>query len=199
MSGQLPLEQIYARRLALARPNRRRVEDLGRLYVERLVPDAREVVAALADNEVDVRIVSSGVRLAVLTLSRSLGVPDDRVAAVDLRFDAAGEYDAFDDSPLVASGGKVAILEGWQLTRPVMMVGDGMTDLETRPVVDLFVAFAGVAARPRVMAGADVVITDLSMAPVLSLALDRPPEHEPARSIYERGLSMLQIKRKYDA
>ena len=199
MSGQLPLEQIYARRLALARPNRQRVEDLGRLYVERLVPDAREVVAALADNEVDVRIVSSGVRPAVLTLSRSLGVPDDRVAAVDLRFDAAGEYDAFDDSPLVASGGKVAILAGWQLNRPVMMVGDGMTDLETRPVVDLFVAFAGVAARPRVMAGADVVLTDLSMAPVLSLALDRPPEHEPARSIYERGLSMLQIKRKYDA
>jgi phosphoserine phosphatase len=196
MSGQLPLEQIYARRLALARPNRRRVEDLGRLYVERLVPDAREVVAALADNEVDVRIVSSGVRPAVLALSRALGVPDDRVAAVDLRFDAAGEYDAFADSPLVASGGKVAVLEGWQLNRPVMMVGDGMTDLETRPVVDLFVAFAGVVARPRVMAGADVVITDLSLAPVLSLALDRPPEHEPARSIYERGLSMLQNQTK---
>ena len=123
-------------------------------------------------------------------------MPDDRVAAVDLRFDAAGEYDAFDDSPLVASGGKVAILAGWQLKRPVMMVGDGMTDLETRPVVDLFVAFAGVAARPRVMAGADVVITDLSMAPVLSLALERPPEHEPARSIYERGLSMLQNQTK---
>ena len=199
MSGQLPLEQIYARRLALARPNRRRVEDLGRLYVERLVPDAREVVAALADNEVDVRIVSSGVRPAVLTLARWLGVPDDRVAAVDLRFDAAGEYDTFADSPLVASGGKVAILESWQLNRPVMMVGDGMTDLETRPVVDLFVAFAGVAARPRVMAGADVVITDFSMAPVLTLALDRPPEHEPARSVYERGFSMLQIKRKHDA
>ena len=199
MSGQLPLEQIYARRLALARPNRRRVEDLGRLYVERLVPDAREVVAALADSEVDVRIVSSGVRPAVLTLARSLGVPDDRVAAVDLRFDAAGEYDAFEDSPLVASGGKAVILEGWQLNRPIMMVGDGMTDLETRPVVDLFVAFAGVVARARVTAGADVVITDFSMAPVLSLALDRPPEHEPARSIYERGLSMLQIKRKHDA
>ena len=200
MSGQLLLEQIYARRLALARPNRSRVEDLGRLYVDRLVPDAREVVAALADNKVEVRIISSGVRLAVVMLARALGVPEDCVAAVDLRFDAAGEYDAFDErSPLVASGGKITVLQRWQLQRPIMMVGDGMTDLETRPVVDLFVAFAGVAARPNVMAAADVVIRDFSLAPVLSLALDRPPEHEPARSLYERGLTMLQFKRNHDA
>jgi hypothetical protein len=43
------------------------------------------------------------------------------------------------------------------------------------------------------MAGADVVIREFSLAPVLTLALDRPPEHEPARSIYERGLAMLQF------
>ncbi len=196
MSGQLPLEQIYARRLALARPNRMRVEDLGRLYVQRMVPDAREVVAALSDNKVAVRIVSSGLLPAVLTLSRELGVPEDHVAAVDLSFDAAGEYDAFDaDSPLTGAGGKITILRAWasQLHRPVMMVGDGMTDLETRPVVDLFVAFAGVVARPSVMAGADVVIRQFSLAPVLALALDRPPKHEPARSLYERGLSMLEL------
>jgi phosphoserine phosphatase len=202
MGGQLPLEQIYARRLALARPNRARVEDLGRLYVERLVPDAREVVAALSENQVDVRIVSSGVRPAVLALARELDVADDHVAAVDIQFDAAGEYDGFDPrSPLVASGGKLLVLERWgrELKRPVMMVGDGMTDLETRPMVDLFVAFAGVSARPAVMAGADVVIKDFSLAPVLSLALDRPPEHEPARSLYERGLSMLEFNRRNDA
>ena len=195
MSGHLPLEQVYARRLRLAQPNRTRVENLGRLYVERLVPDAREVVAALSESKVDVRIVSSGVRQAVLFLARELGVPDDHVAAVDVRFDAVGEYDTFDpESPLVASQGKVAVVRNWgrQLERPIMMVGDGMTDLETRPVVDLFVAFAGVVARPKVMAGADVVIRDCSLAPVLPLALDRPPEHEPARSLYERGLSMLQ-------
>ncbi len=118
------------------------------------------------------------------------------MAAVDLRFSADGHYQGFDPaSPLAASGGKVRVVEAWsqQLRRPIMMVGDGATDLETRPVVDLFVAFAGVAARPGVMAAADVVIKQCSLAPVLPLALERLPLTEPARSLYRRGLSMLEL------
>jgi phosphoserine phosphatase len=197
MSGETPLEQVYARRIALARPNRSRVENLGHLYVERLVPDAREVIVALTDNQVDVRIVSSGVRPAVLELARALGVTEDHVAAVDIQFDEDGEFASFDErSPLIGANGKVAVVQAWgeQLSRPIMLVGDGATDLAARTVVDLFVAFAGVVARPGVIARADVVIHELSLAPVLSLALNRQPEHEPARSLYERGLSMLQSK-----
>jgi hypothetical protein len=73
-----------------------------------------------------------------------------------------------------------------------MLVGDGATDLEAKPAVALFVAFAGVAARPNVMAAADVVIRQKTMAPVLALALDRAPEHEPARSLYQRGAALLE-------
>jgi phosphoserine phosphatase len=195
MSGQLPLEEVYRRRLALAQPGRSRVLEVGQMYVDRLVPDGDTVVAALLDAGVDVRIVSSGVLPAVLVLSRALGIPDDRVAAVDLHFTVDGRYSGFDPaSPLSASHGKLRVVEGWgrELRRPIMMVGDGATDLETRPVVDLFVAFAGVAARPGVMAAADVVIRECSMAPVLPLALERPPLTEPARSVYRRGLSMLE-------
>jgi phosphoserine phosphatase len=196
MSGQLPLQEVYGRRLALAQPSWTRVQEVGRLYVEKLVPDADGVVAALLEHDVDVRIVSSGVLPAVLILARALGLSDDRVAAVDLRFSADGHYQGFDPaSPLAASGGKVRVVEAWsqQLRRPIMMVGDGATDLETRPVVDLFVAFAGVAARPGVMAAADVVIKQCSLAPVLPLALERLPLTEPARSLYRRGLSMLEL------
>jgi phosphoserine phosphatase len=196
MSGRVPLESVYGRRLELARPDRRRVEEVGWMYVDRIVADARAVVAALRAHDVDVRIVSSGVLPAVLILSRALGLPDDHVAAVGLTFLPDGEYLDFDaSSPLAAAGGKIRAIQDWgvNLRRPVMMVGDGATDLETRPLVDLFVAFAGVAARPAVMAGADVVIRQASLAPVLPLALERPPESEPARSVYERGLALLQM------
>jgi phosphoserine phosphatase len=194
MSGRLPLEQVYGRRLALARPSRSRVAEVGRQYVDRLVPDAREVVAALHQGGVDVRIVSSGVLPAVLTLSRELGLADDRVAAVDLQFSADGSYADFDRaSPLATAGGKLRVIQGWngELARPIMMVGDGATDLETRPAVDLFVAFAGVTARPAVIVRADVVIRQLTLAPVLPLALERAPGNEPARSVYQRGLALL--------
>jgi phosphoserine phosphatase len=196
MSGRVPLEEVYGQRLALARPDRHRVEEVGWMYVDRMVADAQAVVAALQAANVDVRIVSSGVLPAVLILSRTLGLPDHHVAAVDLQFGSDGRYLDFDaSSPLAFDDGKVRAIKAWgaELRRPVMMVGDGATDLQTRPFVDLFVAFAGVAARPSVMAGAEVVIRQCTLAPVLPLALERPPESEPARSVYQRGLALLNV------
>jgi phosphoserine phosphatase len=196
MGGSLPLEAVYARRLELARPDLGRVQEVGQLYVDRLVPDTREVVAVLLQAGIDVRIVSSGVTPAVRRLARELGIADDHVAAVDVHFGTDGRYEGFDaTSPLIATDGKRQIVMRWRdtLTRPIMLVGDGATDLQAKPAVDLFVAFAGVEARPAVMAGADVVIREKSMAPVLALALDRAPEYEPARGVYERGLALLQV------
>ena len=196
MGGQLPLEQVYGKRLALARPTHARTVEVGHQYVERLVPDTADAVRALLDYGVDVRIVSSGVMPAVLVLSRYLGIPDDNVAAVGLKFDSNGAYADYDhNSPLGAADGKRRVVENWgsALKRPVMLVGDGATDLAAKPVVDLFVCFAGVAARPPVMAGADVVVRQNSHAPVLTLALETIPEHEPARSVYLRGAAMLGL------
>jgi len=161
MRGEVALEDVYGRRLALIQPTRGRIEALGRQYVETLVPDARETVRALMDEGVDVRVISGGLLPAVREVARALAVPDDRVAAVDLRFDDAGAYAGFDEtSPLARSGGKLEVLRAWggELARPAMLVGDGATDLEGRPAVDCFVAFAGVVARDAVIAAAEVVV-----------------------------------------
>jgi phosphoserine phosphatase len=200
MGGLLPLEQVYGKRLALARPTRARVEEVGHLYVERIVPDAMDVVRTLHEHGVEVRIVSSGVLPAVLILARALGIAEDRVAAVPLVFSQNGEYADFDHSSLLTmASGKRGVVERWgsALRKPVMLVGDGATDLAAKPVVDLFVAFAGVAARESVMAGADVVIRQNSLAPVLSLALDDTPEHEPGRTVYQRGAAMLDLDNRH--
>lgn len=195
MGGDVPLQEIYGRRLDLARPNRARVEEVGRMYFERIVPDAQEVIAALHAEGVNVRIISAGVRQAVLMLAEKLGIQDDEVAAVEIYFDEAGEYQSFDvDSPVAAAGGKRRVIEAWspEMREPVMLVGDGATDLEAQPVVDLFVAFAGVAHRPAVVALADVVIRARSLAPVLPLALGGEPPVDPAvRKLYDRGVELL--------
>ena len=44
---------------------------------------------------------------------------------------------------------------------PVVMVGDGATDLEARPPADLFIGFGGVAVREVVKENADWFVTDL--------------------------------------
>ncbi len=174
MRGEIALEEVYGRRLSVVQPTRGEIDALGDKYVEMMVPGAREVVNGLRASGVTVYIVSGGIRNAVLVLSRALGLADDAVFAVDVHFHDDGSYAGFDTaSPLARSGGKRALLESWgdKLERPAMFVGDGATDLEAKPVVDCFVAFAGVVARPNVVAGADVVVRTADLTPLLPLAL----------------------------
>lgn len=175
MAGELPLEEVYARRLGLTRPGRAELEALASRYVAGIVPGAHEAVAGLQAGGVDVRIVSGGLRPAVLAVARALGVPERRVYAVDVMLDAAGRYAGFEaDSPLARSGGKRELVERLAgLPRPVLLVGDGATDLEARPAVDAFACYTGVARREPIAAAADYVIADLRE--VLPLAGLAPP------------------------
>jgi phosphoserine phosphatase len=192
MRGRIPLEEVYGRRLQLVQPTRAAVEALGREYVARLVPDAVETVAALKAAGVDVRIISGGLRPAVLAVARAVNVDATHVAAVDISFNDDGSYADFDAvSPLTMSGGKRTAIERWNIGRPALMVGDGTTDLEARPVVDLFVAFAGVVERPGVVQSADVIVRTNSLAPILPIALHKDELlRTPHYSVYERGAAL---------
>jgi phosphoserine phosphatase len=195
MRGDVPLEAVYGRRLALIRPTRERVEALAAQYIARLVPDAAAVVAALHSEGIEVRILSGGLRPAVLAVARALNVDARHVAAVDVMFDEGGAYRAFDErSPLARNHGKHEIVAQWrtEVTGAVMMVGDGVTDLEASEAADVFVAYAGVVAREAVVAAADVVITSPSLAPVVPLALGGDePRGDAARRMVDKGLALL--------
>jgi phosphoserine phosphatase len=195
MRGEVALEDVYGRRLELVRPTRAQVEALGERYVETLVTDARETVAALRGEGIEVRVMSGGIGQAVLTLALALGLGEHAVAAVDVYFDSRGEYAGFDNtSPLARSGGKRVVLERWlpELPRPIMLVGDGATDLEARPPADLFVAFAGVVERLAVIEAADEVVRTPSLAPILVLALGGVPPRDPAaRDLFVLGQTLM--------
>jgi phosphoserine phosphatase len=171
MAGGIPLERVYGERLARIRPSRAAVADLGEAYVSALIPDAAEVVAALAWLGKEVRIVSGGLLQPILRLAEVLGVEARAVAAVGIRFSFDGKYEGYDDeSPLARSGGKSEVIRRWALPRPSLLVGDGATDLEAQAEVDAFAAFTAVERREAVAAAADVVLAGLSLAPVLALA-----------------------------
>ena len=195
MRGEIPLEGVYGRRLALIQPTRPQLEALGRLYVEALVPDARAVVAGLVGAGIAVRVMSGGLLPAVVALAAALGLGPGDVRAVAIDFDAEGRYAGYDAaSPLARAGGKRELLAEWRRTLPgpVMLVGDGATDLEAAPAADLFVAFAGVADRAAVTAHAPVIVRANSLAPIYALALGgHPPSAPGSRSLYDRGLALL--------
>lgn len=196
MRGEVPMEEVYSRRLALVQPTRDDIEALKQIYIDNLVPDARETVRALLEEGIQVRILSAGVKPAVEALAAELGLPPRAVAAVDISFDAKGEYDDFDAaSPLAWAYGKRDLLRVWrrEVSGAFMMVGDGATDLEAADAADVFVAYAGVIERPAVTAEADVVVRSASLAPILPLALGgQTPRRAFNRPLFERGLELLE-------
>jgi phosphoserine phosphatase len=174
MDGRLPLGEIFARRLDLIWPHRRDLDAVGRLYLEQVEPTARETVAALRAAGWITIIISGGFRPAIAPLAEFLGV--DRLEAVELYFDDAGDFAGFDgDSPLTRSGGKperIAELKSQLQPSHTVMVGDGASDLEAKPAVDLFVGYGGFVAREKVRAGAEVFIHRLAELPPLLTRVD---------------------------
>ena len=173
MEGDLPLAKVYEERLGVLAPSADELAAVGRFYIENVVPDATATIAALRCLGKHVGIISGGLLQPVLTLAEHLDIPSANVHAVPVLFDADGRYLGFDhDSPLWQNHGKIRVLEAIPADhRPVLFTGDGVTDLETKDVVDLFVGFGGVERRARVEAEADVFVTANSLAAVLGPGL----------------------------
>ncbi len=167
MNGKIPVEAVFGRRLEIIRPTRAQVEAVGRRYIETVEPAAAAMLAQARAAGWTPVILSGGFRQAIRPLADHLGIA--RVEAVDLYFDEAGRYRDYDRTyPTTRSGGKPEVIQRLRTELApvrVVMVGDGVSDLETKPVVDLFVGFGRYVARERVRSGADEFVESLEALP----------------------------------
>ena len=95
-----------------------------------------------------------------------LSIPHDRVYANTILFSDDGKYAGFDASePTSEDGGKPAVIASLKASHnysPVVMVGDGATDLQARPPADAFIGFGGIAVREVVEQGSDWFVKDFA-------------------------------------
>ena len=173
MEGRRPLADVYEQRLAMLAPRRAFLEQVGRLYVQRVTPDAQAVVSALQFLGKRVGIVSGGIDVPVRMLAAHLGIDPTLVHAVPLHFDPAGAYAGFDrDSLLWRNGGKALLVDALPRDHhPLCFVGDGATDLEVQGHCERFVGFGGIALRPVVKERARYWIESPTLAPLLAWVL----------------------------
>lgn len=154
--GEISLESVYSRRLERIQPTESEVAELAHFYERRLAPRAAEVITELRENGVRMVLVSGGIRQAVVPLGLRLGFTPSEIFAVRVSFRDDGSYLGFDEmSPLTTTAGKATVVQRLYLPRPLLAVGDGITDLAARPAADAFAAFTGFAFRPAVVRGAD--------------------------------------------
>lgn len=215
MEGEIHLESVYDHRLKLLAPTRAEIQEIAQHYRQTLVPDVIEVIRALQQVNKELFIVSGGLLAAVKPFGEWLGIPHKNICAVDVYYNnlSGNWWDYQQDrwgqrpdvkciksktSPLVASLGKADVVRdllGGRIGR-TMLVGDGMSDIAAKSVVDLVVGFGGVVTRERVVAEAEVFIKCETLAPILPLALSKTEQSVLSRTLYkstlDKGLALIE-------
>lgn len=175
MNGEIPLDEVYGRRLEIIRPALADVETLGARYIESMVDGAEETVATLQSAGADVHLVTAGIAQAIAPLAARLGIAPRAVHAVPLLFDEHGRYLDFDRRSLLArTGGKELVVHAIlaRAKGKSAFIGDGVSDLETKPAVTRFIGFGGVAVREKVQANADIYVSDPTLRAVLPYLIE---------------------------
>jgi len=210
MEGDVPLESVYGHRLVTVNPTQEQVRAIAKEYRETVVPDAREVIEALQSLGTEVFIVSGGLIEPVRDFGVWLGVPRDHIFAVNMEYDQlAGHwwrywelpggdnpranYLAIEPNPLTGTLGKNQIISRLRSQFPgrVLMIGDGLSDLEAAVDVDLFIGFGGAVYRKRIAQESPVYIHTLTLAPILPLTLGQHGNTPRFASLWAEGLQRV--------
>ncbi len=164
MNGEVPLDEVFARRLEIIQPDLATCQKIEQLYIDTVEPSAVETLSALKELGYTPMILSGGFKRLIEPLADFLGI--ERIEAVPLHLDENGNYVKFDNSyPTTYNGGKpeiIAKLKEEFSPERIIMVGDGVSDLETKAGVDLFVGYGKYTDREKVREGADHFIYSLA-------------------------------------
>jgi phosphoserine phosphatase len=170
MNGVIPIGEVFPRRMEMIRPDRKLCDEIAALYLATVVPGAVEMILHMKQDGWLPVILSGGFAPLIEPLARHLGIA--HVEAVPLYFHDDGSYKGYGtDYPTTRNLGKNEVIREWKqalLPQCAVMMGDGISDLETRTDVDVFIGFGGVVARPKVKSGCDYWLTDLNDSSLLN-------------------------------
>ncbi|KAA8492338.1 Glycerol-3-phosphate dehydrogenase NAD(+) [Porphyridium purpureum] len=191
MDGHLDLETALQQRLDAMNLTTQKIQAFVNSHPveKRLVPNIRTLIEELQARNVEVFLISGGFRELILPVAKALGVPKSNIFAnrfVYMADDNAEEDQVSSQSlrvttfdpkePTSRGGGKPEAIRRIREKRPyntIVMVGDGITDLEAGQETggaDLFIGYGGVVQREAVMKEADWFVDDHA---VLAEALPR--------------------------
>ena len=163
MNGNVPLDEVFKKRMEIIRPSLGMVREVSRCYIDHIVEGAQKLIQHAREQGWTPVILSGGFEPIIRPFADQLGI--EHVEAVPLHFDASGNYAGYSENyPTTRNLGKNEIIRQWKaamLPEKVLMIGDGTSDLETKPDVDLMIGFGGVVSRDKVKSGAEAWITQL--------------------------------------
>lgn len=171
MNGNSNFADALALRLELVQPIREDLYWLGEQYIKETVPGTKKLIRDLKFLGKDIYIISGGFEAALRVFAQHINIDESHVFSNVLFFDNNGKFNGFDqDNPLSKNHGKRIMLEKLAKMGKTLFIGDGVTDLEGKDVVDLFVGFGGVKVRDIVKKEADIFIEDKTLHRIKDIA-----------------------------
>ncbi len=173
MTGEVPMEEVFAKKIDILRPSKKDLELLGEYYCSQLVEKAQDVVDELKEAGHDIYLVTGSFTPAILCLADKLGITPDHIHANEVYHDNFGDYRGLNlNCSLTKATGKAECARIIGNNKKTAFIGDSVTDLATKPVVTTFIGYGGVKIRKRVKENADFFIKSRSLEPLLWLVLD---------------------------
>ena len=166
-------EALYAKRLDLIQPRKMQLEEVADHYYATCTEGLQPLLQQLRQAAITIYVVSSGLNPSVMLFAERLGIAATHVHAVDLVFDAQGNYQDFDrSSPLIQPRGKREVVDLLKREHDaIAYVGDGMNDIAVIDDVTLFVGFGGHFFRAHLQAQCQHYLTESSFEPLTQLLI----------------------------
>ena len=142
--GKISFAESLAQRLTLAAPTKQEAVEFGESACRWLTQGVASLIDDLHKEGVDIWIVSGGIQESLNPIGEKLGIPENQVHGVKLRWDNEGRFSGMNPSDPFSQSkvmGVMSLPRNW--SSPVIAVGDAMSDyrLFERKVVDHFILF----------------------------------------------------------
>lgn len=154
MLGGANFREALAKRLDIIQPSHDILEEFLEANQPRLTPYIEDLIAQLHKRGTDVYLISGGFDVIIEPAAKQLNIPFKNIFANSIKFYYDGSYAGFDKSrPTSNQDGKsrvIAMLKQTKGYKNIVMIGDGVTDLEACPPANAFIGFGGNQVRDTV-------------------------------------------------
>ena len=163
MGGSVTFQESFDARLKIINPTTTIIRNFIENHSVQLTPGVKDLIDQLNSRNCGVYLVSGGILELIMPVAEILNIKKENIFANRLKYFFDGSYAGFDEScPTSKSGGKpkvMKLLKEKYHYKNLVMIGDGITDLEAYPAADAFIGFGGNVIRPQVKKEAKWFVT----------------------------------------
>ena len=169
MNGNIAFEISLEKRLNIMKPSINDINSFLKKNPPNFTEGVQDFIKILQHNS-EIYLVSGGFEPLIKPCAKILNIPYQNIIANKfIHNKETGEYISFDKTSFTSkTGGKKLALESIKEKYKdvddfsMVMIGDGVTDLEAKPPADLFIGFGGITERKIVKEKCDYFAKDFN-------------------------------------